>query len=139
MQEKRKERESRTTAVFEPPGYEDVFRVEMQVIGYSELSEMALAHERQRHVPTRNLYVAAVLEHAPEADGGSQNDVGGDWVSIARLQYPELPVDSRARVALIRLLEGQGVTTLANDWNEWNTHGNGAIEQEVRRDFSQTR
>jgi hypothetical protein len=145
MQERRREREERTTELFEPPGFEDLFRVELQALGFKALSDIVMSHKRQRDESLQNLYINADIVLAatvgfyrvmPDESLDAIEDAS--WVRIARIPYPELDEMTRPRVALIRLLEGQGVATLANDWNEWNTRGNAQIDRDLRRDFSVT-
>ena len=145
MQERRREREQRTTEMFEPPGFEDLFRVEMQVLGFKALSDIVMSHQRQRDEGLRNLYITADIVlaatvgfHLVKDDDVLDPIEDGTWLSIARAMYPELDEMTRPRVALIRLLEGQGIAALASDWNEWNTRGNGQVDMELRRDFSPT-
>ena len=146
MQKRRKEREARTTAAFEVPGFEDIFKVELQVLGFTQISDIAMSHQRQRNDSLRNLYTAADMVLAATVgfwgvvgeDGELEAIEDADWVSLARLQYPELEAAARPRVALIRLLEGRGVVELANEWDEWNTRGNASVDQELRQDLSVT-
>jgi hypothetical protein len=145
MQERRREREQRTTSLFDPPGFEGVFKVELQVLSYKTLADIVMAHQRQHDESLRNLYInadivlAATVAFHRELDDGTVEEIDdADWLALARLAYPELPDSTRERVALIRLLEGQAIATLANDWNEWNTHGNAQVDGELRRDLSVT-
>jgi hypothetical protein len=145
MRDRRRQRESRTTELFEPPGFEDLFRVEMQVVAFKPLSDIVMTHQRQRDESLRNLYInadiilkATVGFHLVQPDGSLDRIDDADWVSIAQVPYPELDDDTRPRVALIRLLDGQGIATLAAQWNDWNTHGNAQVDGELRRDFSVT-
>ena len=145
MQERRRQRETRTTEMFEPPGFEDLFRVEMQVVGYKRLADIALRHQRQRDDGLRSLYIAAdqiiaatVAFHLVKDDGSLDEIDDGSWLGIAQRMYPELDATTRPRVAVIRLLEGPGVLELNNDWYAWNTRGNVDVERELGLDFSET-
>lgn len=142
---RRSERESRTTELFEPPGFEDLFRVEMQVLGYRHLADIALKHQRQRDDAMRALYLAAdqvlaatVAFHLVKDDGSLDVIDDASWLALARKMYPELDGATRPRVALIRLLEAAGVLALNNDWFDWNTHGNTQVDRELSGDFSET-
>jgi hypothetical protein len=144
MRERRHQREARTTQMFEPPGFEDLFRVEMQVLGYRRLADIALAQQRQRDESLRALYIAAdqvvaatVGFHLVMADGTLDEVEDGSWLAIARRMYPELDGTARPRVAVIRLLEGPGVLELNNDWYAWNTRGNVDVDRELGLDFSE--
>jgi|SRR5215469_3265045 len=146
MQERRNDREQRTTEFFEPPGFEDLFRVEMQVVAYTVISDIVMVHKRQRNETLQNLYInadiilkATVGFYLVMPDDTLDQIEDANWTSVARVMYPELDPMTKPRVALIRLLEGQGVAELANTWNEWNTRGNTQIERELRADFSVTR
>lgn len=146
IQQRRQERESRTTEMFEPPGFEDLFRVEMQVLGYRQLADLSLKHQRHRDEAMRALYLAAdqvlaatVGFHLVGADGSLdpiEDEVS--WLLIARKMYPELDGTTRPRVALIRLLDATGVLSLNNQWFEWNTNGNAQVDRELTGDFSGT-
>jgi hypothetical protein len=147
MQQRRVQREQRTTETFDVPGFEDLFRVEMQVVGYKRLSEIALSHQRQRDDGLRALYIAAdqvltatVAFHKLRDDGSGETDEaeGATWLAMAHAFDPTLGPSTRPRVALIRLLEGAGVLALNNDWFEWNTRGNGQVDKELGLDFSVT-
>lgn len=146
MKERRNEREQRTTEFFEPPGFEDLFRVEMQVLAYTVISDIVMAHQRQRNETMKNLYInadivlkATVGFYLVKDDESLDLIEDGNWTSVARVMYPELDAMTKPRVAMIRLLEGQGIAELAAAWNEWNTRGNTQIERELRADFSVTR
>jgi hypothetical protein len=145
MQEKRRDRESRSTELFEPPGFEDVFRVEMQVLGYRVLSAIALSEQRVRDEGMRALYIAA--EQVLEAtvgfkmvmpNGNLAEAEGVTWMDLARKMYPELGPETRPRTALIRLLDGAGVLALNNDWFTWNTVGNEKVDRDLALDFQTT-
>lgn len=145
MQERRTQREQRTTEVFDPPGFGDLFKVEMQVVGYKRLADIALSHQRQRDDSIRSLYIAAdqviaatVGFQLVQEDGSLDPIEDASWLAIARRMYPELDEGTRPRVALIRLLEGAGVLTLNNDWYAWNTGGNLTVDRELGLDFSET-
>lgn len=146
LQERRREREMRTTEVFDVPGFEDLFRVEMQALGYKRLAEIAQAHERQRDDALKALYanadviLAATVGFRIIGEDGEERepDEPLSWVDLARASDPALDAMTRPRVALIRLLDGVAIGTLANVWNEWNTYGNRAIDGELRRDLSVT-
>ena len=142
---RRTEREQRTTELFEPPGFEDLFRVEMQVLGYRHLADIALKHQRQRDDAMRALYLAAdqvlaatVAFHLVKDDGSLDVIDDASWLELARRMYPELDATTRPRVAIIRLLEAAGVLALNNDWFDWNTHGNAQVDRELSGDFSGT-
>jgi hypothetical protein len=145
MQERRVQREQRTTELFEPPGFEDMFRVEMQVVGYRRLSAIAFRHQRGRDDGMRLLAIAAetiaeatVGFHLVLGDGTTVATEKTDWLEIAQAYDPTLGPDTIERVAMIRLLEGQGVTTLMAAWSEWNLRGNQEVDQELAADFPAT-
>lgn len=145
MQQRRVEREQRTTELFEPPGFEDLFRVEMQVLGYRQLADLSLKHQRQRDDAMRSLYLAAdqvlaatVAFHLVKDDGSLDVIDDASWLAIARRMYPELDQMTRPRVALIRLLEAAGVLALNNEWYDWNTRGNTQVDRELGLDFTVT-
>jgi len=60
MQAVRREREQRTTELFEVPGFESLFKVEMQVLGVRRMNDIAFQHARQRNDSLRMLYIQAV-------------------------------------------------------------------------------
>jgi hypothetical protein len=145
MQERRRQREARSTETFDPPGFEDLFKVEMQVLGYKRIADIALSHQRQRDDALRSLYIACdqvvaatVAFHLVMDDGSLDEITDGSWLSIAQRMYPELDATTRPRVALIRLLEGAGVLALNNEWYAWNTRGNVDVDRELSLDFSVT-
>jgi hypothetical protein len=146
MQERRVQREQRTTELFDVPGFEDIFRVEMQVVGFKPMSDIALRHQRNRDDGMRALAIAAEQVMAATVafhlirDDGTTAPAEGDpsWVDMARAYDPTLDAMVRPRVALIRLLEGPGVLALNNEWFEWNTRGNQQVDKELAADFSTT-
>lgn len=146
MQERRRERERRTTELFEPPGFEDLFRVEMQVLGYKKLADIAQQHERQHDDALKALYsnadivLAATVGFYMVGEDGelSEPEEPMTWVDLARAFDTTLEETTRPRVALIRLLDGLAIGQLANEWLAWNTHGNSNIDSGLRRDLSAT-
>ena len=108
MHQRRVEREQRTTEMFDPPGFEDLFRVEMRVLGYRALADLSLKHQRQRDDAMRSLYLAAdqvlaatvafhlrieMTRHAHERDPGSRagsaialQDAAPSWDEVTRPQ-----------------------------------------------------
>jgi len=142
MRARRLQREQRTTESFDVPGFEDLFRVEMQVIGYKRLADVALRHARVRDEALRTLYIAAdqilmatVGFHRVKDEGGYEQADGDTWLSLARSFDNTIDATLRPRAALIRLLEGAGVIALNNDWYEWNTRGNQTVDKELAGDF----
>ena len=146
MQERRVQREQRTTQIFDVPGFEDLFQVEMQVVGYKRMADIALKHQRQRDESLQALYIAAdqvlaatVGFHKVRDDGrGIEEAEGATWLTLAHAFDPQLGPDTRPRVAVIRLLDGPGVLALNNDWYAWNTRGNGTVDRELGLDFLTT-
>jgi hypothetical protein len=146
MQERRRQRERRTTELFEPPGFEDLFRVEMQTVSYKKLADIALRHQRQRDEALQALYIAAdqvltatVGFRKVGPDGELQElDEPLTWGDLARAFDPTIDATVRPRAALIRLLEGAGVVELNGDWYTWNTRGNAQVDRELQEDFPET-
>jgi DNA-binding PucR family transcriptional regulator len=145
MQQRRRERELRTSEMFDPLGFEGLFKVEMQVLGYRRMADIALHHQRQRDDALRQLYIAAdqviaatVAFHMVDDDGALDPIDDASWLSIAQRMYPELDEATRPRVALIRLLEAPAVLALNNEWYAWNTRGNAEVERELGADLSGT-
>jgi hypothetical protein len=145
LQERRVEREQRTTQLFDTPGFEDMFRVEMQVVGFKRLADLVLAHQRQRDEALRALYSAAdqvlaatVAFHVVRDDGSTELGESLTWNTLACAFDPTLTADTRPRVSLIRLLDATGVMELFSDWNEWNSHGNGTVDKGLSADFPVT-
>jgi len=145
LQERRKQREQRKTEQFDPPGFEDLFKVEMQVVGYKRLADIALRHQRVRDDANRNLYIAA--DQLLAATVGFYKVEGErlveaenmTWMSLAQAFDPNLDAMVKPRQAMIRLLEGAGVVELHGDWYTWNTRGNAQVERELETDFQTTR
>lgn len=142
MRARRVQREQRTTETFDVPGFEDLFRVEMQAIGYKRLADLALHHQRVRDEALRSLYIAAdqvlaatVGFHRVKDDGGFTDATGDTWLTLARTFDDTIDGTVRPRAALIRLLEGQAVLALNNDWYEWNTRGNQEVDRDLSADF----
>ena len=142
MRARRLQREQRSTETFDVPGFEDLFKVEMQVIGYKRLADVALRHNRVRDEALRTLYIAAdqilmatVGFHRVKDDGGFVEAEGDTWLALARTFDNTIDSTVRPRPALIRLLEGSGVIALNNDWYEWNTRGNQDVDKELMGDF----
>lgn len=143
LQERRRQREQRTTELFEPPGFEDLFRVEMQAVSYKRLADIALKHQRQRDEALQALYIsadqilAATVGFRKVGPEGELQELDGPltWVDLARGFDPTLDATVRPRAALIRLLEGAGVIELNGDWYTWNTRGNAQVDRELSEDF----
>jgi hypothetical protein len=146
MQERRKQREQRTTEVFDVPGFEDLFKVEMKVLGYKRLAGIAEPHTRVRDDSMRALYIAAdqilastVAFHRIMEDGSLQEAEGATWFDMAHAFDPTIDGTVKPRAALIRLLDGQGVLELSNDWYTWNGRGNAQVDKDLGADFQVTR
>ena len=99
------------------------------MLGYRQLADLSLKHQRQRDDAMRSLYLAAdqvltatVAFHLVKDDGSLDVIDDASWSAIARKMYPELDRTTRPRVALIRLLDAPGVLALNNEWYDWNTH-----------------
>jgi hypothetical protein len=120
-----------------------MFRVEMQVLGYKRLADIVFSHQRQRDDALKALYanadvvLAATVGFRLIADDGAlyEPEHPLTWLDLARAYDPTLDALTKPRVALIRLLEGQGIATLWSAWNEWNTHGNATVDRELSADF----
>jgi len=145
LQERRKQRESRTTETFDTPGFEDLFKVEMQAIGYKRLADLTNRHARVRDESLRTLYIAAdqvlaatVAFHKVMPDGTLELAEGATWMALAKAFDPTLDGTVRPRAALIRMLDGTGVLELCNDWYVWNTRGNAQVDKELGADFQET-
>lgn len=145
MQKRRVQREQRTTEIFEVPGFEDLFKVEMQVVGYKRLADIALANQRQRDDALKTLAIAAEQIIAATAgfykiqdDGSLARAEGATWQMFARAFDPSLDQTVKPRVALVRLLEGQGVLTLHSEWYIWNGRGSEEVDEELVKDFPVT-
>jgi hypothetical protein len=148
MQEVRKQREQRTTEMFEVPGFEHLFEVEMQVLGVKKMNDIAFKHTRVRDDSMRALYVeadqvmaATVAFHKFRGDGSGETDLaeGMTWMDAARAYDPNLSVTVSPRAAIIRLLDdGKGLGELHGSWYTWNTRGNESVEKELGQDFMET-
>ena len=143
MQDVRRQREQRTTETFDVPGFEGIVKVELQVLGYRRMTDLAMGHVRQRDDSLRALYTAAdqllaatVAFHKVQPDGSLEPADGMTWVMLAQAYDPALNVTIRPRAALIRLLDdGKGVTELHGEWYGWNTRGNEKVDGELTEDF----
>jgi len=146
MQEVRRQREQRTTELFDVPGFESIVKVEMQVLGYKRATDLALKHVRQRDDSLRTLYTAAdqilaatVGFYKVQPNGEPEYAEGLDWMGLAQAYDPTLDGSVPERAALIRLLDdGKGVGELHGDWYQWNTRGNASVEKELAADFPET-
>lgn len=145
MQDRRVQREQRTTELFTPPGFEDLFRVELQVVGFRRQSDIQLQHQRVAHEGMRALAIAAetlvaatVGFHLVREDGSTVDAGKASWLEMAQAYDPTLGTDTIERVAVIRLLEGSSALALYGQWNEWNLRGNQAVEKELAADFPET-
>jgi hypothetical protein len=146
LQARRRERESRTTEMFEVPGHEDIFKVEMQVLGFRRTTDIELAQVRVKRDADRVLYTCADQVLAAtvgfwliEPDGSLAKADGIGWVDIARAEFPEMDATVRPRTALIRLLnDGNGVKLLHAEWNAWNQGGNVEVDEALVGDFPVT-
>jgi hypothetical protein len=143
MQEVRRQREQRTTEVFEVPGFESIIKVELRVLGYKKTTDVAIQHVRQRDDSLRALYTAAdqllaatVAFHKIQADGSLEAAEGLSWLQLAQAYDPSINATVRPRTALIRLLDdGKGVNELHGAWYSWNTRGNEKVDGELEQDF----
>jgi hypothetical protein len=146
MQQVRRQREQRTTELFDVPGFEGIFRVELQVLGAKRMSDIAFSHARQRDDSLRALYIqadqvlAATVGFRKVQDDGTVVEADGmTWLDAARAYDPTLNATIRPRVALIRLLDdGKGLGELHGDWYVWNTRGNESVNRELTEDFPGT-
>jgi hypothetical protein len=145
MQERRRQREQRTSEVFDVPGFEDLFKVEMKVLGYKRLADLALPHSRVRDDSLRQLYISAdqviaatVGFHKIMEDGSLREAEGATWMDMAKAFDPSLDGTVKPRAALIRLLDGTGVLELSNDWYTWNARGNVQVDKDLGADFRVT-
>jgi hypothetical protein len=146
MQAVRRQREQRTTELFEVPGFEHLFKVEMQVLGVKRMNDVAFAHTRQRDDSLRALYIqadqvlaATVAFHKIADDGQLAEADGMTWLDAAKAYDPNLNATVRPRVALIRLLDdGKGLGELHGAWYAWNTRGNEEVDRELTADFRGT-
>ena len=147
MQERRVRREQRTTELFDVPGFQDLFRVEMQVARLQADERHRAtppASPRRRHArcwrsPPRpsstrpSAFTWSATTAPPRRPRATPP--GSTWPAP---DDPTLGLDTHERVAIIRLLEGQGVLGLNDAWSEWNTHGNEEVDKELAADFSTT-
>ena len=146
MQEVRRQREQRTTERFEVPGFEDLFEVEMQVLGVKRMNDIAFKHVRVRDDSMRALYIqadqvmaATVAFHKLQPDGETAPAEDMTWMDAARAYDPNLSATITPRAALIRLLDdGKGLGELHGSWYGWNTRGNDIVDKELGRDFQET-
>jgi hypothetical protein len=146
MQEIRRQREQRTTELFEVPGFEGVFEVEMQVLGVKRMNDIAFKHTRVRDDSLRALYIQADQVMAatvgfckvqPDGERAKAEDL--TWMALARAYDPNLSTTVSPRAALVRLTDdGKGLGELHGSWYSWNTRGNEAVDKDLGRDFQVT-
>lgn len=141
--ERRKQLEQRTTELFDVPGFEDVFQVELQMVGWKRLRQIAAQHERVHEESQKELRTAAdqllaatVGFHAiVDEDGNTQSAEGVSWKGLAQAYDSKLDETTRGRVALLRLLGETQTVFLWNDWQTWMKTGSGKVERELEKDF----
>jgi hypothetical protein len=141
--ERRKKLESQTTAMFEVPGYEDLFQVELQMIGWKRLRSIAAGHERVRDDAQRELRTAAdhllaatVGFHAVVDDEGTTEPAeDASWRKIASAADPSIDGSVPTRALLTRFLGESPTIFLWTEWQEWMKTGASKLERDLEKDF----
>jgi len=145
--ERRRKLEAETTHKFDVPGYEGIFRVELQLVGGKRQHQVVKKHEVVRNEYQQTLRVAAelllsatVAFYAVSGDDEDTLAEGCTWKRLAKaanahLDDSVLEAPGGNRVALISLIGEDGVFNLAGQWRQWmNTRG--AEVESALEDFS---
>jgi hypothetical protein len=141
--ERREKLEQQTTELFDVPGFEDIFQVELRVVGGKRQHAILTEHERvhdeyQKLIRSGAdmLLAATVAFHAVvDAEGNTQPAEGATWKALARAAHPDLPDTVKGRVALLRLLGENGVFDLVAAWRTWMKTRGQKINRELEKDF----
>jgi hypothetical protein len=130
--ERRMALESRTTDKFDVPGFEGIFKVELQVVGGKRQYAISQRHEHVHDEYQRGLrtaadcvLVATVGFHSIVNDDGDTEPADNcSWKRLAQASDPTLSDMTLAqkggsRVAILRLLGEENVLNLAGEWKKW--------------------
>lgn len=141
--ERRKHIEKRTSESFDVPGFEDVFRVELRVIGPKQQHAIAQKHEHcdeyQQILRTAAdlLVVATVGFYAVDGDGQVQPAEDASWKRFAKafdpmLDQATLERPGGGRVAIVRLLGEEATLVLAGKYKQWVGSRGAKVDKELQ-------
>jgi len=140
---RREKLESKTSELFDVPGYEGIFQVELRLLGGKRQFAIIEALERVHSDYQKALAAAAdmvvastVAIHAVvDEEGKTALAEGVTWTRLATAADKNLDPALKPRVALIRLLTENGVLELAGEWRNWMKNRGVKVEQELEKDF----
>jgi hypothetical protein len=131
-----------TTDVFDVPGFEGVFKVELQIVGGKRQFRIVTEHERVRDEYQQNMRIAGDLVLAATVgfyevlgDEDDTRSVDTTWVRLARAFDKTLGDDIHPRAALVRLIGDEGLVELAGAWKKWMGQRGVKLERRLQEDF----
>lgn len=140
--QRREKLERKTTEMFDVPGYEGVFQVELRLLGgkrqYAIVDALERVHDDYQkaiRAACDMLLAATVQFHAVvDEEGGTQPAEGATWLRLAQAADRNLGPDTQPRVALIRMLGENGVIELAGEWRMWMKNRGAKLEKDLEQD-----
>lgn len=135
--------EKRTTELFDVPGYQGVFQVEMRILGGKRRYAISEEHERVADEYQKGLRTAAdsilkatvAIHSVLDEEGNTAVAEGVSWIRLARAANKNLGDDVKARPALIGMIGENGVIQLAEDWMKWMRTRGVKVEKDLEKDF----
>lgn len=141
--ERREKLEQKTTELFDVPGYEGVFQVELRLLGgkrqFGIVEALERVHDDYRKAlsaATDMILASTVGIHAIVDDEGTTALAEGmTWLRLAQAADKKLGPEVKSRAALIRLLGENGVLDLAGEWRMWMRNRGTKVDRDLERDF----
>lgn len=146
MRARREHVEAQHTKTIDIPGYEGVLAAEYRILSWATINKIAARHDHLRDESLQMLYAAAdtlitACEeiHEVRADG-SLRATGERWVALAAAAGAKLPDDATPRQALLALfVHDTRVIEHYRDYSQWVRGHSPQIDEDVVRDFAETR
>jgi hypothetical protein len=140
---RREQLEKKTTEMFDVPGYEGVFQVELRLLGGKRQFAIVEALERVHDDYQKAIRAAAemilastvAIHEVVDDEGNTQVAEGVTWLRLAKAADQKLGPEIQPRVALIRMISENGVLELAGEWRLWMKNRGVKVEKALARDF----
>jgi len=139
---RRDELEKREDDLIDVPGFEDIFRLQVQPVGSKTQQRIIERHERVHDRALRNQYVnadiliaATVGFHEVLADGSTRHAEGVTWKDIAQARRPELGPELTHRQALLAVIPDHLLNLFATDYMDWLRGTGVSVNNDLERDF----
>jgi hypothetical protein len=138
--------EAQHTKTLDIPGYEGVLAAEYRMLSWATIRKIAARHDGLRDPAMQEVYAAAdtlirACEEIHEVRGDGQLRATGErWKALAQAAGAKLPDDATDRQALIALfVHDTRVMEHYRDYEQWIRGRTGEVEDDVVRDFGETR